>query len=463
VLPSPRPRLIRLLGALVLAGLPLAAPAEAGPGPGPAIRPKASNTDAMLWDKAMRLQARMWHHISPEGMLVYEHTQGAGPDTLSHEVLSVSDAAIWTGCYLGAQACRWHVTRDPDALRQVDRLLGSLELMSEITGTRGRLCRSVGRLSGRPRPGNVKDSPNRPGYVFLDDVSRDQLAGVVFGLALTIRFVDDPDVVRRAHDTLAHIGGRLAEDGMWLRRSGGRKAEYGELRHDVHLLPMVENGPFAAIGYAPFAVMASRATHPWWRQQKDKLDRAGWRRALTEQLTWLDAQISMSNVNMVHLALTPIALFGDALAGDNARKGLRSLHAATRGWWNAGTCACQLLADSGAGERVLLDEIRAVLHMMTESEIPPRDVGFERTGRIVTIRERGVVDWAWKIHVDAARLPAPGSPPHPTKSVTRADWLFAYWLSRAAGHLRPADGPGAAAIPPPCPMDLPPWMDGASR
>ncbi|MGE0193499.1 MAG: hypothetical protein AB7T63_15825 [Planctomycetota bacterium] len=453
-----------LLVTALLGTLVVAAPAESGPGPGRPIRPKPSNTDAMLWDKAQRIQARMWHHLSPEGLLVYEHGQGAGPDGLSYEVLSVSDAAIWTGCYLGAQACRWSVTRDPDALAQVDHLLRGLSFLAHVTGTPGRLCRSAGRLAdGRVRPRNVVDSPSMPGYVFQDDVSRDQLVGVVFGLALVLMYVDDPALVARAETTLGVIAKRLASDNMWLRNSRGGKTEFGELRPTVEHLPMIKNGPLAAIGYAPFLVLGSRAGEPWYRKRKDRMDRDGWRNALPEQHTWLGQQITMTNVNMVTLGLTPIALWGDPLARDNARRGLRSLYAATRGWWNAGTCACQLLADSKLDRRALVDEIRATLHIMSEQEIPFAGTRMVRTGRIVDIRERGIVDWAWKIHVDAARVPPPGAALDPIKTYTRADWLFAYWIARAAGELAPGSGPGAQSPPPPVVLDLPPWMAVSDR
>ncbi len=427
----------------LVAGL---ATADAGPGPGPPLRPKPGNTDEMLWAKAERLQPTLAKHISPEGLLVYEHTRGAGPDELSHEVLLLSDPAIWTGCTLGAQACRWHVTRDPDALALVDRLLQGVEFLAEVTGVRGRLCRSAGRLlPGRPRPKEVKDSPTLPGRVFRDDVSRDQLTGVVFGLALTLKFVEDPAIWMRADAVLASIARRLERDGMWLRASGGRKTEFGELRPDVDLMPFVKNGPLAAIGYAPFVVMAERPGDPWWRRQKERLDRDGWRGALSEQHTWLAGQITMTNVNMVTLALTSIALWGGPVAGANARQGLRELYAATRGWGNAGTAAMQLLARSGANREDLLGELRVVLHVMPEQEVPFVGTRFVRTGRIAGPRARGISDWAWKIQVDGEHRAPPGAALDPVKTFTHAAWLFAYWIGRAAGHLTPRDASGGAS------------------
>ncbi|MDJ0973565.1 MAG: hypothetical protein QNJ98_03830, partial [Planctomycetota bacterium] len=124
-----------------------ASPTEArdgGPGPARPLWPKPGRTDAMLYEKAMTLQAQMWHHISPEGLLVYRHPRGAGPAELSNESIDRADAAIWTGCYAAAQACRWHVTGDADALAQVKVLAEGLANLSRVTGVTGRLARNVG-------------------------------------------------------------------------------------------------------------------------------------------------------------------------------------------------------------------------------------------------------------------------------------------------------------------------------
>ena len=52
------------------------------PGPGHPIFPKPERTDAELFAKAARIQARMWKHISPEGLLVDKHKVGADLEKL---------------------------------------------------------------------------------------------------------------------------------------------------------------------------------------------------------------------------------------------------------------------------------------------------------------------------------------------------------------------------------------------
>ena len=137
--------MIRFLGSTKLtialclllgAPAPDAQAAKGGPGPGKPIWPKKGQLDKHLWTKAMSIQSRMWHHLSPEGVLVVRHRRGASAADLSHDALDMADAAVWTGCYAAAQVCRWRVTRDPDALAQVRHLAKGMAALSTVTGGR---------------------------------------------------------------------------------------------------------------------------------------------------------------------------------------------------------------------------------------------------------------------------------------------------------------------------------------
>jgi len=436
VLSSQRPLriLTTLTACLLLVSMAPEAESRARGNPrGRVLRPKPQRTDAELHAKALELQAKMAAHLSPEGVLVDKHRIGATPEQLSHDALALADVPIWTGCYLGSQAARWHVTRDPEALDQVRRLLGGLWRLSNSTGTPGRLVRTV----GRPVEGEVLETrkltpcPNGSGMWMRTDISRDQLAGVAFGYACVAKWVDDPELRELARAGMVGVAQRLYDDKMWLRDHRGKKTEHGELRVDVEGLPFMKNGPLACIGYAPFSVAAhldgSREPQRW----KEKLDEAGWRRALDNQQTTFTHLMTNSNVNMACLALTAIRLTSGSSA---ARRGLESLRAASRGWWNGGIQAMYLIG-GGRNRRAAADELRVSLHAMDTSEIPPAQEVERKLRRITSIKERGVSNWHWKRNVNRLRYAAPGSPPHPTLTYTRADWLFAYWLGRAAGVL----------------------------
>ncbi len=458
--PARRARAAAGVGCVGLLLLCWGGPAEGrgSPGPGRPLFPKPGRSDEQLYAKAATLQAGMWWHLSPEGLLVYRHRPGAGPDELSHAALSLSDAAMWTGCYLAAQAARWHVTADPDALAQCRVLAGGLARLGAATGRPGTLCRTVGRLApGAPAPKRVRPSPAVEGLCFRGDVSRDQLAGVSLGWAALGRFVDDPDLLGLAREQVGALARRLARDDMELRDWRGKETEYGDLNPEIPFVPFVRNGTFAAIGYGVFTTAARLWDTPEFYDRLARLRRAGWRDALASQNAWLGAFLTASNANMAHVALLAVTLHGDPGSAREARRGLAELRRATVGWWNAGYCACQLLAGSTYDHAAVLGELRATLHAMPASEAPPRGARSENRRRIATALERGVVEWAWKTQADKVQVAPPDAPPDPDVTFTRADWLFAYWLARAAGYLAPVQGPGAVARTARIEPRLPPW------
>jgi hypothetical protein len=51
----------------------------------------------------------------------------------------------------------------------------------------------------------------------------------------------------------------------------------------------------------------------------------------------------------------------------------------------------------------------------------------------------------------------PAAKPTPIVYWTGADWLFAYWLARAAGELKPRTGPGAEPGAHPIAAPRPVW------
>ena len=417
-------------------------------GPGRPVPAPAGRSDAELAEKAARLQGRMRAHLSPEGLLAYVHRVGATPEELSHDVLQLSDAAIWSGCYAASQACRWHVTRDPAALDELRVLADGLALLARASGREGGLVRNVGRpLPGSPPAEKSEPSPLGQGFWCRADPSRDQLSGLTLGWAAIGRYVEDPALREQARAHLVALARRLRADKMWLRDPRGRRTEYGELREDVEGLPWVKNGRLAAIGLAPFVAAAALDPAPDVHDALRRLLDDGWGRALPEQQTWLPPLQAPSGVNMACLALLTCRLMDRGVVASRALEGLGRLRAATRGWWNGGFLACALLGGLEHRRCEAVDELRAVLHLMSEEEVPFADVPHRRLRAIPTIAQRGNADWAWKDELGLFRYTPPGVARRASFTYTRADWLFAYWLARAAGELDPAAERAPLAAP----------------
>lgn len=443
---------------------------DSGPGPAKPLRPRAGMTDAMIYAKAMKLQAQMWWHISPEGLLVYRHTRNAGPAQLSHESINRADAAIWTGAYAGAQACRWHITRDPDALAQTRALASGLANLMIVTGTPGRLARNV----GVPIPdfslphkfeGPVEASPAGNGWHSRIDVSRDQLAGVVFGWAMIGRYCRDiPDLLFKAKTQMSAIAYELHGSRMWMRDRWGKKTKYGEMGTTAPGFPLIKYGARAAIGLA--AIIVAADLNPEDSKLQSLVvhyDKEGWDSALEHQLTWLQQTVNSSDVNMVALGLTPIALSTRRTKEARfARKGVEKLRAATVGWWNAGTSAMFLISGH-RNRRDLADEIRVTLHRMPDGEHPRTLVRDFKRRAVAPIDQRQPSAWHWTNNVRHFHIWEPGGALGPEVMYTGADFLFAYWVARAAGALYPQSGPGSHPPGDHCKVSYPPWMQAPPK
>jgi hypothetical protein len=461
-------RIVRLLAWLALSlVLPLgassnsASAADGGPGPGKPLWPKKGQLDKHLWTKAMSIQSRMWQHLSPEGLLIVRHRRDAGPAELSHDALDMADAAMWTGCYAASQACRWSVTRDPDALAQVRHLAAGMEALQQVTGVTGRFARNVG-VPQTATPGEKsRPSPTGSGKWMRDDTSRDQLVGMTVGWYFIGRFMEDAALKALAAKQLGDISRRLHADGMWIRDHTGGKTKHGELRADVQFLPMIKNGTLASIGYATACAAAHlNPTDAHLQEIVADLGRRGFDDAVANQFTFVQGRVTSPNVNMVAISLMVLALTPNARTklGIWIGKGMRAIRHATVGWWNAGICSCFLLSGAiSPSTPQLLGEIRATLHAMPEREEPRILVEQYRARKVAPIWQRQPSSWYWTNDVAWFHIWKPGGTLGGVYW-TGADWLFAYWLARAAGALVPVVGPGKEPTKHPCVMDYPTWM-----
>jgi hypothetical protein len=424
-------RVVASLALIATVLAPAPAPARAAPS-------AADPRDGLLLERAIRVGRNVAaRHTTPEGILAYQHRHAASPEDLSSDALTLADAAIWTGCYAASLACRYAVTRDPEALVEARRIAGGLDLLSAATGVPGALSRTVGRLRpGEPVPKAVRASPLGGGLLFRDDPSRDSLAGVVLGWACLRRFVDDPEVSEKAVRNLVAIARRLRASGMKVKDSRGKTTEHGDL-DPSELLGLVDNAEYAAIGLG--TVAAGAAADPAIRGAYDRLTKDGWASAVDSTYTWLRTPLlDASNLNLVHLALATLALDGYGKGRANAKHALRDLRRRTKGWMNGGCLACYLLAGEGEGRGGVIDELRETLASMPASEVEVVSTRRLPSRGPVPPGRRPIADWMWKTSSFVEEHGRETGTPRTDRTFTRADFLFAYWLARAAGALGPA-------------------------
>ena len=142
-------------------------------------------------------------------------------------------------------------------------------------------------------------------------------------------------------------------------------------------------------------------------------------------------------MNMVQMALTVIALEDLGKSKKRALAALRDFRRKTRGRHNGAYLALYLLSGNSIDRGEVVDELRETLIEMPATEIPWADAEVVTRSEYVRVERRPVNVWAWKLEPNREELLSEASHPDPSKSYTRADWLFAYWLARAAGELDP--------------------------
>ncbi|MEQ1877146.1 MAG: hypothetical protein ABL958_10900 [Bdellovibrionia bacterium] len=145
-------------------------------------------------------------------------------DPSNYDILFYDDAgdsALWTGLYLAAEAFRYNVTKDERALTGIRRALDGIDTLSRASGD-GYLARSIFKVDG-PFVDHYKSveggyglrvfQKNGEDYYWQDRTTRDQYAGVFFGLAAAYDLVDDQDVKNVAADIITRLTDYLLKNG----------------------------------------------------------------------------------------------------------------------------------------------------------------------------------------------------------------------------------------------------------
>ena len=277
--------------------------------------------EEVLLRKAMGYERQMAErHLSAEGLVLYRVREEGPPD------INLPDTAIWTGCYVAAEALRWKVTHDPEARERVIRGLKALHDLQQVTGKKGLLARAF-RKAAAPSPD--ENGEWRPGkgdyreYRWLGDVSADQVDGVLFGYALAFDLLDDPSLREQIAEDVAAIADHLLDHRMRIIDIDGKMTRFGDFRA----------GLFSEDLNALIALMVLKVAHHVTRAPRfeaayhDLIERSGYdRRAAAARDKWWEHLIGVnhSDNNLAFLAYYPLLRLERAPALQQVyQKGLR--------------------------------------------------------------------------------------------------------------------------------------------
>src|SRR6185436_18723103 len=110
------------------------------------------------------------------------------------------DSALWTGHYLAAEAFRYQLTRAPQALANVKNAIAGIQSLVDVTGT-DLLARCLVPVNSPFAAGIQREEADNGIYtnthasaIWVGNTSRDEYAGVMFGLGVAYDMVNDPAV-----------------------------------------------------------------------------------------------------------------------------------------------------------------------------------------------------------------------------------------------------------------------------
>lgn len=410
--------------------------------------PEALPHDGRLLRKARDFEAAMLHHLTPDGLVLTERLHDPDPD----DPLNAQDAAIWTGCYVAAEACRWAATPDLTARERLDRSLAGLHLLHDATGVPGVLARMVKRANG-PVPGERPTWHQASGpwaaYRWMGDVSVDQYAGVFFGYAAAFDALDDPARRSAIAERVAALVDRLIAHHWRIVDADGRPTKHSDLSGGMLTEPL---NSLLGLMFAKVAAMVTGEPR-FTRAYEELIERGYARSALRARDPWWEYVfgVNHSDNNLAYLGLYPLLRFErDAGLLTLYRQALRRVWGVVRAEGNPFfTFMTQAGEEPGwhddAANALALDTLARFPFPKRDETIrnsSRRDVrrawfddrhGAPQAFRPLPIdhRPRSSFEWASNPY----RLDRRGDP---RMSLAGVDYLVAYWLGRRHGFLTDA-------------------------
>jgi hypothetical protein len=156
----------------------------------------------------------------------------------------LGDSACWMGHYLAALALRYHVEPSDGLRKDILASIDAFDLLTKVSGRVGYIARYAGPASDQGYREYYKvygkgEDPERPGLgkrayagvepysdlVWLGYSSRDTYDGTIFGLAVTLAYVDDQEILDRTKQLVGRVGDRLISDGWDVLDGKGNRTQ----------------------------------------------------------------------------------------------------------------------------------------------------------------------------------------------------------------------------------------------
>ena len=434
--------------------------------------------DLTLAEKAAYLDELLPAQHHPDGLLRSVTLDEDGEVVLLHNLPSTG---LWTAMYLASQSLRYAVTGDPVAQENAARAVEGLHHLTAVTGSSGLYGRSYTR-PGFDYPGgtaesaawHASDAPGYEGWFFNHDVSKDTMDGIMFGYAVALEHLDDPEVLGTIRADVAAFADHLVDNGLQIIDWHGAVTEHGKMYHSAmddfpgfNALLVTswlrtarsESGDAALehIYYDCLFHRGDRTDCPPF----DPLDIGSYMDSIEVSLAMYmkECQTSYDHFDMVFHAIYPMLR-----REDDPDLLSRLLTVLEDDLWNPSDTSLDPpfrvsthslyiflyggLSGKVPGEDPLLDAaihdgvctLRRMPHDRTDVDVPKGDqetwclnrMGDPNAKDIIPVEERRYDNYIWRL--DPYEIPQ-GWTASPGYVHTGEDWLLAYWVGRYHGFI----------------------------
>ncbi len=395
--------------------------------------------------------------------------------------LHLESSGLWTAMYLASQSFRFATTGEPEALEGVRIAVAGLHDLTAVTGVPG----LYGRGYGWPDYAYIGDPADMPsgwhpspaegyeGWWYRGDVSKDTMDGILFGYAVALELVDDPEIQATVRADVTAFVERLVADGLQILDHEGEVTEHGRLYYSA-----CDDFPgfnaLLALSWLRLGIDAGASDDVAWFYRAcmlhlddqaacpeiDGFDLGSYVDAVD---TWLslylpDCQTNYDNIDMVFHAIYPLirretdpttaarlrAVLADGVWDPPAPQVAPPVHRSTHAFY---TYLYGGLSNPASDDEVFLAALRdaaCTLHGLpedrTDRDVPPGDQeracdnrhGEPNAAHVIPLAERYYDNYIWRLDPYAVPL---GHDATPGLVHSPDDYLVAYWAGRYHGFI----------------------------
>eukprot|EP01022_Parablepharisma_sp_SALTPOND_P016707 TRINITY_DN250_c0_g1_i4.p1 TRINITY_DN250_c0_g1~~TRINITY_DN250_c0_g1_i4.p1 ORF type:complete len:452 (-),score=31.72 TRINITY_DN250_c0_g1_i4:54-1409(-) len=196
--------------------------AQGGP-----LRKKAAEYD--VWNAA-------YHHPYYGGQVSVQFADDAHTKVVGYGLINCNQ---WTGIYLGSQALRFAVTKEPEARENVIKMVHTLSGHLHVTNTRGYIARYWGPQKSIVYKGDQWCQTQKrcrkvtegkyAGDFWMGETSKDEYTGWFFGMSLAYDLIDDAETKEIIKNDLTEVVDKLIEDGWIINDENGKHKTFSSV------------------------------------------------------------------------------------------------------------------------------------------------------------------------------------------------------------------------------------------